>query len=227
MNKLILAALLLSVSATVHAGFTMYVPGQKAPAMSTSDEKYSVPTTRPSDPNGSMIELESGQYAVEFTHEEGVQAAVRIFDYLGQEVGIVQSEPSADGGAGNIFIPAKGWYTVYAIGCYHTKIYKGHVSEYRSKKSQEPIHLDGKGQRVLGPYRLSKGYYSFHYEHTGEHNFILHAVLDGTKQKGLVNEIGKVNGEVGLLLPNDAQCFFEIIADGDWFITISPRNTLK
>lgn len=225
MNKLIIAALLLSVTTTGNAGFRMFVPGQKEPAISAQDAA-SVSYAATSRPQGSMLEFDQGEYAVEFTHNQGVQAAVRIFDYMGKEVGTVQSEPSEDVGVGNIIIPEKGWYTVYAKDCFNLKIYKGRVSQHK-QNNQAPIHLNGKGQRVLGPYKLNKGYFSFQYSHTGDHNFMLRAVLNGTKKKGLVNEIGKVNGEVGLLLEDDTQCFFEIEADGDWFISISPRNTWK
>ena len=174
--------------------------------------------------NGALVELPSGTYSLVLTQEKGSESFAKLISNKGVVLEHITIDKNSEKTGKTVHIGGKSWYTIQAGGSpsAKVKIVKGRYSDI-SESNQRPIIVDGVGSRILGPFRLDKGYYGVSYTHKGESNFIIKVVASSELKDVLVNEIGFTYGEVGLIMDEAADCFFEITADGSWNLSTSIK----
>lgn len=86
----------------------------------------------------------------------------------------------------------------------------------------EPTTLSGTGSKETQPVELESGLYNIKFTHNGGQNFIVQLVNKmGTKLDILANEIGNYDRTVGMSITNPGPYTFDVMADGNWTLTIS------
>lgn len=220
---MILIAFLI-IAETAHAGFKMYTPGQKEPAMSIQESQKAEKVQSFQRDGGLLIELSPGAYSLVLTQDLGNESFANLIDNKGRIFAQVTLDKKSSTGGKTVYINQKAWYTVKAGGSEsaNAKIYPGHFTTQNIKNSPQ-VTYEGTGKRIIGPFELREGYYSISYTHKGESNFVVRVIANGKLKDIVVNEIGFAYGEVGLIMDESANCFFEIDADGKWHIMASPR----
>ena len=85
--------------------------------------------------------------------------------------------------------------------------------------------FSGHGSTTTAFFHLDAGLIIATYSHTGQHNFIVHAVdSTGQDEVFLVNEIGSVSGSTSDHAEFTGNYLLSIQADGDWTITIDQPH---
>jgi len=93
----------------------------------------------------------------------------------------------------------------------------------------EPIIITGKGSQITDIIDVPVALSIFSFTHTGRRNFIVRQyTTDYTEVRGglLANEIGDSTGST-TLNAEDGQVVFDVSADGDWTLTISPFQLVE
>lgn len=91
-----------------------------------------------------------------------------------------------------------------------------------TKPDIDTTTLTGTGSVETKPVELESGLYDIKFTHDGSSNFIVQLVNKmGTKLDILANEIGSYDRTVGMSIGNKGPYTFDVMADGNWTITIS------
>ncbi|MFZ2126435.1 MAG: hypothetical protein WAV04_02885 [Candidatus Microsaccharimonas sp.] len=91
-----------------------------------------------------------------------------------------------------------------------------------TKPDIEPTTLSGTGSSETKAVELESGLYDVKFTHDGTSNFIVQLVNKmGTKLDILANEIGSYDKTRGMNITNKGPYTFNIMADGNWTMTIS------
>lgn len=86
---------------------------------------------------------------------------------------------------------------------------------------ENPIKIEGSGDKVLTSFNLPEGKYRMICKHTGSSNFIIHDEVE--YKKLLINEIGNYEGAT--VIDGGDKKLVSVQADGDWEITIENLGT--
>ena len=90
------------------------------------------------------------------------------------------------------------------------------------KPEIEPTALSGYGSKETEPIELESGLYDIKFTHDGRSNYVVQLVNEmGTQLDILANEIGSYDKTLGMSITNEGPYTFDVMADGNWSITVS------
>jgi hypothetical protein len=152
----------------------------------------------------------SGVYRVTLTHNGERNFIVHVFfadgddDSMVNEIGPYQGSRPLIGGK-------EVFFEVDADGAWTIRVEPLVFDEVAAQG------IEGTGDQVSGLFTpLRQGPVPYAFTHNGERNFIVHLYCAGGDDS-VQNEIGPVDGEAVARF-EDAPCFWEVEADGDWSI---------
>ncbi len=86
----------------------------------------------------------------------------------------------------------------------------------------EPTTLSGYGSKETESIKLESGLYDIRFTHDGRSNYVVQLVNEmGTKLDILANEIGSYDKTLAMSITNKGPYTFDVMADGNWSITVS------
>jgi len=95
------------------------------------------------------------------------------------------------------------------------------ITQPRPTTAQSISSLNGSGDKATSFLNLSQGLNTFSFTHDGNENFIVHLLdKNGNSTESLVNEIGNYSGSRAIRINGSGIYLFDIIADGDWTVSI-------